>query len=269
MGEYQDYYKRYNVFPLRNLYNAFIKTSKPSPSQSVGAVSSGENKDRKTIHLPVNREVTATETRIYPFRTVDALIEEYGDKGNLVRLNKCMCRLTREAQGRECVLNMPVEASCITFGEDARYWVDYGHGEVISKDEALSQIRLSRDRGAIHSVFHERDNAELDQVGICTCCWDCCGLFSGYNSGAGGLSFRCFFYASVSNPAACQGCGVCEKYCPTAALSVRDKKLKINWEKCIGCGQCAHQCPVAGVIEMIPQDRNVALPMLKKSEARL
>lgn len=267
VGEYQSFFKKYNVFPLRNIYNAFVKHSKSTPSQSVGRVNPDSLQKTKTVS--VNRPVEHTNTQIVSAQSVNELIEEYGDKGDLVRLNKCMCRLTRQVQGRDCLFKMPVEASCITFGKDAHYWVEYGHGKVITKEEALEQIRSSRDQGAIHSVFHERDNADLEQVGICTCCWDCCGLFSGYNSGATGLGFRCTRIADISNLDACKGCGVCEKYCPTAAVSIVNKKIQIESWKCIGCGQCEYQCPVEGVLVMNEQERDVVLPMLKPSETRL
>ncbi|NQT23917.1 4Fe-4S binding protein [candidate division KSB1 bacterium] len=267
VGEYLVYFKKFNFFPLRNIQNAIFKRSS-KPCQSVGIVQS-DGKSSKTKTIEVNRAVKHIDTKIYPTKTVNDLIEEFGDKDLIVRLNKCMCRLTREHQGKTCLFNMPETTSCITFGEDAKTWVEYGHGQPISKQEALDLIHLARDKGAIHSVFHERDDATLPQVGICSCCWDCCGLFSGYNSGANALSYSCFFSARVADPLNCTGCGICEKYCPTTAASILNKKVVIRTEKCIGCGQCVHQCPQKNVIELIPNQRNVVLPLLKKSEVRI
>ena len=85
----------------------------------------------------MNREVKHTDTKIYPTETIFDLIEEFGSKSQIVRLNKCMCRLTRKHQDKACKFNLPDEMSCITFGEDSQYWVDYGHGQIISKEEAL------------------------------------------------------------------------------------------------------------------------------------
>jgi len=67
-------------------------------------------------------------------------------------------------------VKLKIKSGKLTFGDDAQYWVDYGHGQIISKEEALALVRSARDLGAVHSVFHERDDANLPQVGICTCC---------------------------------------------------------------------------------------------------
>jgi len=266
VGEYLDFWKRFNIFPLRNLQNAVFQKN-PKPSQSVGIVPQGPEK--KTRIIPVNRKVEHTDTRIYHTETLVDLIEAYGEKNQIVRLNNCMCRVSRMHQDKSCRLQLPDEMSCLTFGEDAQYWVDYGHGQVISKQEALDLIRSSRDLGAIHSVFHERDDANLPQVGICICCWDCCGLLSGYNSGATALSYKCYYSAKVVGESKCTGCGICEKYCPTTAARVIDKTVVIDPRKCIGCGQCVHQCPQETVIELIPNERDLVLPLLKQSERRL
>jgi formate hydrogenlyase subunit 6/NADH:ubiquinone oxidoreductase subunit I len=42
----------------------------------------------------------------------------------------------------------------------------------------------------------------------------------------------------------------------------------INTRKCIGCGQCELQCPEE-CIQLVPHERNVLLPLVKRSEARI
>jgi heterodisulfide reductase subunit A-like polyferredoxin len=112
------------------------------------------------------------------------------------------------------------------------------------------------------------DDADLPQIGICNCCWDCCGILRTYNAGAAPLRYKCFYIAKMADGAKCTGCKICEKYCPTAAIAVVDKKASIETRKCIGCGQCAHQCSQSAV-ELVESIRTAFLPMLKKSEARL
>jgi hypothetical protein len=41
---------------------------------------------------------------------------------------------------------------------------------------------------------------------------------------------------------ACTKCGVCEKWCPTNAISINFRSAEINETACIGCGQCLALC---------------------------
>ena len=46
------------------------------------------------------------------------------------------------------------------------------------------------------------------------------------------------------------GCGICEKICPSFAISFEDNRIKIDKDKCAGCGLCAQCCPNSN-IEMV------------------
>jgi len=46
----------------------------------------------------------------------------------------------------------------------------------------------------------------------------------------------------VVDPVACNGCGVCELYCPDSCLSIVDKVAIMDLEFCKGCGICAEVC---------------------------
>ena len=86
--------------------------------------------------------------------------------------------------------------------------------------------------------------------------------------GALSLKYNAAFIARVKADADCKACGHCEKYCPTTAMKMKGEKPVFDSRKCIGCGQCAYQCRQNN-IEMLPDKREVFLPLLKKSEARI
>lgn len=48
--------------------------------------------------------------------------------------------------------------------------------------------------------------------------------------------------------AGCVGCKICEKNCPTGAISVADYVASIDYRKCNECGLCAEKCP-RGIIK--------------------
>lgn len=41
----------------------------------------------------------------------------------------------------------------------------------------------------------------------------------------------------------CVGCGKCRRECAHDAITITNKKAKINWDKCVGCGRCIGACP--------------------------
>lgn len=41
---------------------------------------------------------------------------------------------------------------------------------------------------------------------------------------------------------ACVGCGACAKICAHSAITITDKKAKIDYAKCVGCGRCIGTC---------------------------
>lgn len=45
----------------------------------------------------------------------------------------------------------------------------------------------------------------------------------------------------------CEGCGECVKRCKQGALSIVDKKVKVDREKCVLCSYCASVCPVFAI----------------------
>ena len=257
--------RRYNFFPLRNIMNVTIRTA-PVTNQSVGLVHETKDAKGKSI-ININHTINVPDSKIYPTNSVNDLILEYGTKSVIGQLT-CMCRRVTLNIDDPCRLKIPDDGGCFGFGNMIKPAIQYGYARQISKEEAFDVLQKVRDKGAIHTVFHEKDDAGLPQIGICNCCWDCCGILRSYNMGSVPLRYSSFYMAKIADSTKCTGCKKCEKHCPTAAIAMVDKKALIDEKKCIGCGQCVHQCTFS-VVELIEDKRKAFLPMLKKSEARI
>jgi ferredoxin len=267
-GKWNDFFKsflKYNFYPLRNIQNLFLRTFL-TPSQDTAIMDPGIEGNNKKKIIPINTSLSASDSTVYPTFYVSDLIEEYGNKKAIYAF-PCVCRHGNSLLDSPCRFDMPRE-SCLAFGKTAGAWANWGYGRHVSKAEAIDILKEVRDKGAVHSVIHERDDYRLPVAAICNCCWDCCGILKPYNLGAAALKYKASYTARIRDDADCKGCGNCEKYCPTTAMKLVDKKVTFNSSRCIGCGQCAFQCRQNN-IELVPNERVVYLPVLKKSEARI
>lgn len=255
-----------NLFPIRKVMDIMGKYA-PVSNQSVGIVHESKNEKGKS-RIIIDEKIVVPDSMIYPANSINDMIMEYGNKSIIGQFKACMCRKVTENVGDPCRFKMPDDIGCMGFGDQIKTYMKYGYMRQISKEEAFDIIQKARDCGAVHTVFHEKDDTRLPQVALCNCCWDCCGILRSYNMGAVPLRYSCFYMAKITDSSKCTGCGKCAKYCPTAAISVIDKKVQLDTNKCIGCGQCVHQCAFSAV-ELVENKRTAFLPMLKKSEIRI
>jgi ferredoxin len=255
---------KFNVYPIRSLWNYHTKRSSRAHRRVV--VPQNPSRKVKTIEISIDQPLKTSDMEIHLTKSVNELIEKYGQK-NKIALVHCFCRQWRKFVDEPCRFDQPYE-SCIVLGDFTRYVVKYGIARYISREEALQIIQEVQGKGAVHQVFHEREDLNKPEIAICNCCWDCCGVLGSYNRGLLPMRVKSYYSAQIVDDSLCTGCGTCVKYCPTRAVSLANKKSRIDLEKCIGCGQCELQCP-EGVIALEYEEREVVLPLLKKSEARL
>ncbi len=258
------FFQKFNVFPIRNIQN-IVMPKILTPAQDAALMQPETRGRKEKINLPVNTQLTH-DTKIYPSFRVDDLVDEYGKKDSIY-IFPCVCRHGNQLIGSACDFDIPKE-SCMAFGTMAAAWASWGYGRYISSEEARDILSEVREKGAIHSVIHEKEDSQLPVQAICNCCWDCCGILKPFNMGAIAIMYNASFSAQVKDDADCKTCSNCVKYCPTTAMRMEGKARQFNPNLCIGCGQCALQCP-RNNIEMFPDERSVYLPLLKKSEARV
>lgn len=258
------YFAKLNTFPTRNFFNAQVRKSRPQQRILIPGRESTFDGTGRTI--PVGKAIDAQPARVYPARTVEELIDKYGDEQNIAVVH-CFCRQYHKMMGEACRFEHPPQ-SCMAIGSLARFAVRYGTGRYLSKTEAIELVHELQSKGAVHQVFHQDEDIQKPEIAICNCCWDCCGVLGSYNRGIIPLNLHAFFIARHVDESSCIGCGTCEDYCPVQAISLVDDSSRIDAEKCIGCGQCELQCSQEA-IRMVENERTVFLPLLKKSEARI
>lgn len=263
-NEFFEYFRKFNFFPLRHIQN-LILPSLLKPTQQTALIDPEIKSRNKRKTIPINARLSSN-SKVYPSFLVNDLIEEYGEKNGIYAF-PCVCRHGKNLTDSGCGFDMPRE-SCLGLGNTAEIWSGWGYGRHVSKAEAIDLLKEVRDKGAVHSVIHEQEDPRLPVAAICNCCWDCCGMLKSYNMGAAALMYQASYSARIKDDADCKACGNCEKYCPTTAMTLKDKKASFNPKQCIGCGQCAFQCRQNN-IEMVPDERTVYLPILKKSEIRI
>lgn len=263
--EYFKYFRKFNHSPLRAVQNLVMENILKT-NQSTTILNPGITKPSKRKTIPINSSISNSDTNIYPTFYANDIISEYGNEKAIYAF-PCVCRHGNSVMDSPCGFDIP-KYSCISFGDMAKYWASLGWGREVSPSGAVEILADVQEKGAIHSVIHEKDDTNRPIIAICNCCWDCCGILKHYNIGAISLKYKVSFTARIKDDAKCKGCGNCEKFCPTTAISVHDGTAALNDKRCIGCGQCAYQCPQNN-IELYPNVRTVFLPILKRSEARV
>ena len=256
-------WKKFNVFPFRFLQNRFF-LRRDSAGQRIATYTPSAT-SRKSRTVTVQRTLTPSLDRIYPAGDVRDLIVRCSGE-NDIALMHCFCRQWRKMVDDPCRFHYPPE-SCLTIGAITAFIVRYGFGRFVSREEALAVIERTRQAGAVHTVFYEKDDMRRPEIGICNCCPDCCGLLGSYNRGVFPLKFKSTFRATTADIDRCTGCGECAVYCPVQAIAISADRPVIQQKQCIGCGQCTYRCPET-IFRLEPDERFVKLPMKKITAAR-
>ena len=45
----------------------------------------------------------------------------------------------------------------------------------------------------------------------------------------------------------CKGCRICMPFCPEGCISMKNKRIEIDYDYCKGCGICANVCPFKAI----------------------
>ncbi|TFG13633.1 MAG: 4Fe-4S dicluster domain-containing protein [Promethearchaeota archaeon] len=187
--------------------------------------------------VPVDEEIEVQEEKIFPFEDVKKIIEN----AEVIGLQYCYCRHLKDLLEDPCKLDAP-RHNCFSFGRTAKFCIEQGFSEEISKEEAIKILKEAEDAGLVHKAIHSHSNPELEEIGLCNCCKCCCGSLSAFHNGTSPISSVTSYIAKIIKEK-CVGCGTCVEKCPIEAIDLNNEVAKLNAAKCIGCGLCAYHCP--------------------------
>ena len=152
---------------------------------------------------------------------------------------------------------------------------DKGHMEValpleVSKAEARRILVDCEKKGCVHQVFHYACNMDEETTAICNCDTQCCEMLGSYTRGGmQPLYMRAHAKPVIVHPENCNGCNICNHFCPTVAtgFNAQSGKVFVEYQRCIGCGVCVTKCP-KDVRKMVDGDRVLFCKPLKKDLVR-
>jgi len=221
--------------------------------------------------VKVGKALPPQVSEIYPPHSVLGILEKL-PADEVISVGHCFCRQQRKLDGDPCRMHLAEEA-CLGLGPAAQHIIDRGFGRQISKQQAINLVRESAEKGAIHQVgrlvplkdFKAKHEVDI----ICNCCWDCCGVVGNYSRGNLPFMLKSYYIAEIPDRDECNGCGVCEQYCPVRAIALDESGVaRINADMCCGCGVCVVHCTEQAV-RLKPFERNVFLPVLVGERRRV
>jgi NAD-dependent dihydropyrimidine dehydrogenase PreA subunit len=174
------------------------------------------------------------ENNVATYDDMKAIIENCGD---LIVVNKCICRVKMDMLGKRCK-KTDLRETCFSFRALGKRYLELELGRAISKDEALEILNQCQEDG----IVFQPGNSQRP-IGLCCCCGCCCDVLAHQiRLDSPAQFFASNYYAEVESEA-CTGCGICVDSCNMDAIEIINDKFHNNLERCIGCGVCTSKCP--------------------------
>jgi len=60
-------------------------------------------------------------------------------------------------------------------------------------------------------------------------------------------------YRPIIDLEKCDGCGICEMFCPDSCVQGVGKVYEIDYDYCKGCGICAHECTREAIVMVLEE----------------
>lgn len=257
-----------NVEPLRTGYAAMnnLKKLQGDKGHMEVALPLEGKAAGKVVH--VDRKLSNDTTSVVPSYQLEAYLDSLPDDAPISVMH-CFCRNIRRREGMQPKHPTPDEV-CLCVGNMAKQIIEFGIGRQVSKAEARQILVDCENKGCVHQVFHYACNMDEETTAICNCDTQCCEMLGSYTRGGmQPLYMRAHAKPVIVHPENCNGCNICNHFCPTVAtgFNAQSGKVFVEYQRCIGCGVCVTKCP-KDVRKMVDGDRVLFCKPLKKDLVR-
>jgi len=207
----------------------------------------GKTKQLRTI--PVNVKVDP-EFKVGSYDNARVIIEK--SPGPFAVMN-CVCRQAKEKMGEPCK-QTDIKQTCFTLGNSAKFMMDKGVAQELSKDEIIKLITRAEQEGMVLQPGNTQEPGF-----ICCCCGCCCGVLTAAKKFPNPAELlQTIFYARI-DPENCTACGECLELCQMDALVSVNNHTEVLRSHCIGCGVCVNVCATEA-ISLMKTEKEVIPP---------
>ena len=243
-----------NVEPLRTGYAAMnnLKKLQGDKGHMEVALPLEGKAAGKVVH--VDRKLSNDTTSVVPSYQLEAYLDSLPDDAPISVMH-CFCRNIRRREGMQPKHPTPDEV-CLCVGNIAKQIIEFGIGRQVSKAEARRILVDCENKGCVHQVFHYACNMDEETTAICNCDTQCCEMLGSYTRGGmQPLYMRAHAKPVIVHPENCNGCNICNHFCPTVAtgFNAQSGKVFVEYQRCIGCGVCVSVCPFEAI--EVPEGR--------------
>ena len=170
-----------------------------------------------------------------------------------IAVAKCICRMEKELVGESC--GKPLEV-CLSFGPEARYYVDLGVARWIDQEEALNILDQCDEAGLVPQPTNSQN-----PVAMCNCCGDCCGVLRSLKKHPRPSEIVLSNYYAEVDAELCSACETCLDRCQMDAITMGPEDVAVvDLDRCIGCGLCVSTCP-SEALSLKPKEKRREPPV--------
>ena len=105
--------------------------------------------------IPVEKEIDITQEVVLPSEEVKKVVEKFDN----IAVALCYCRHEKDLLGDPCKMDAPRE-NCLLFGKTAKFSIDQGFANPITKEDAKKILEEAEEYGLVHKAFHIHQNPE-------------------------------------------------------------------------------------------------------------